>query len=60
MKPCQYGHPVTTCGAPAPTKRLRPSATALWDVCERHADVLDRLGNHIEENRPVLDRLRSR
>jgi hypothetical protein len=57
QKRCQYGVLTVTCGAPATTKRKRPAGTATWDVCQRHADFLDRLRKNVTEHKSLLDRL---
>ena len=56
-KRCQYGIFGYTCVAWAVTKRPRPNGQATWDVCQQHADTLDRLRQNIERHRPLLDRL---
>lgn len=60
MKRCDYGVTVP-CGARAVTTRQRPSVRPdqdrWWDVCQRHADVLDRLTARIKQDKPILDRL---
>lgn len=64
MKTCQYGVLNVTCGAPADTVRQRPgggpawaAGGPTWDVCERHATILDRVRASVRANRPLLDRL---
>lgn len=55
---CQYGVFATRCGKPATTKRLRPSGTGIWDVCEWHACLLDRLRANMVKHAHLLDALR--
>lgn len=63
-KTCQWGVMHVRCGAPAVTVRPRPSGMGRlnaerWDVCQKHADNLDRLAQRMAEDRPLLQRLRS-
>lgn len=55
---CEYGVFATRCGKPATTKRLRPSGTSRWWVCEWHACLLDRLRGNMAEHAHLLDALR--
>jgi hypothetical protein len=56
-KPCQYGVRSVVCGAPATTKRTRLNGNT-WNVCERHAAVIDRVTQRVKSDRAVLDRLK--
>lgn len=55
-KDCQWSV-VHVCGNPAVTKRPRPAGGATWDLCQHHADFLDRLRERMRKDRPLLDRL---
>ncbi len=61
-KVCQWGIAAVICGAPAVTVRPRPAGHSLnatqWDVCQRHADFLDRLRANMRDHAPLLERLR--
>lgn len=60
-KDCQWGLLHTVCGNPAVTKRQRLASRlasgATWDLCQPHADSLDRLRERVRKDRPLLDRL---
>jgi hypothetical protein len=58
VRSCQYGVFTHRCGKHATTKRLRPSGDSLWDVCEWHACLLDRLRGNMAEHAHLLDALR--
>lgn len=58
-KRCQYGVASERCGVWASTKRPRPSGGETWDVCSRHAEVLDRLRENVRRHRSLLGRLAS-
>lgn len=55
---CQYGVLTVRCGERANTKRQRPGpSTELWDVCDFHAGVLDRLRRNIKDHAELLSKL---
>jgi hypothetical protein len=54
---CDYGVLSAVCGVVATTRRQRPDGGATWDVCARHAAVLDRLRANLIEHADLLHRL---
>lgn len=61
-KVCQWGVMSVRCGKHAVTVRPRPSGVGRvnaerWDVCQEHADFLDRLRANVTHHKPLLDRL---
>lgn len=57
-KHCQYGVLGQVCGAHATTKRKRPNQRRTWDVCNKHAEFLDRLRQNITDHHDLLERLK--
>lgn len=56
-KRCEYGVVGVLCSALATTKRQRPAGGKTWEVCGRHAVILDRLRTNIAKHRTLLARL---
>lgn len=57
IRRCQYGVLTVLCGARATTKRQRPAGGETWDVCDHHAEILDRIRANVREHKSLLDRL---
>jgi hypothetical protein len=56
-KKCQYGVMSIVCGRDAVTKRRSAGGNKTWDVCQFHADVLDRVRERILADEKLLRRL---
>ena len=57
---CQYpGLSFVCCGAEAVTQRHSPGNFERLNVCQRHAEFVDRLRASVERHQPLLDRLKA-